>query len=567
MSPPEEDKQNKSDEKKDYKRGIKVVEYSLESNASDEAGGNLDDYSPEKAEITQNEDFKDTCEGSTPDLFNKVRTTSTSKNMKENDLQADPIEKNKKRRNRIERESRDSPRQELENMTDNQEESKENHSVSFGDSNSNIFDAFGAEHANSKPDESEEKGVESHVDKQRASISEVEEVKQPTEDSKQEISNSEINQDYVEVVNEESKQEGCLIEQADRQPSSNMQQVKREGPEVKDIGIQSLQEKRLSESSKSPENFECTYCKTRNPSRQNKFEKSVEDLVVKTIREQLPSLLSETVKQNVASTIVKQTKSEMSGIHNSNFERIEKTVMTFAENKLNESEKAIEAKAKDKINSVISDKFKEIFKSTVLPHCEKMIEETMTELIDTVKQCLEENESKVKEIEERVDDFIKNSKIKESTSAPPFRNYASKESNSFTDIFKTNYKESQHEPNIEQKMGKPYGHEKSFPEMMPTNIGQYKQSHDNPFKNSMMGQEYMEPMKPKETQWAGYPMGEYSQQPKISSPGFADQIPSQYSDPEYENKRKMVQGLQYFLENNVDCLFGNENIYMQMYSK
>lgn len=94
----------------------------------------------------------------------------------------------------------------------------------------------------------------------------------------------------------------------------------------------------------------------------------MEELVVASLREQLPELLSETVKQNVAASIVKQTKTEMAGIHSSNFKRIEQTVMTFAETKIDESKRAVEDKVKDHLGKIVADEFKKIFMDTVMPH-------------------------------------------------------------------------------------------------------------------------------------------------------------------------------------------------------
>lgn len=87
-----------------------------------------------------------------------------------------------------------------------------------------------------------------------------------------------------------------------------------------------------------------------------------------SIKDQLPELLSETVKKNIAANIVKQTKSELSGIHNSNYERIEKTVVNFAETKLKESEKIHEENAQKEVNRIIFESFKKVFDKVVLPH-------------------------------------------------------------------------------------------------------------------------------------------------------------------------------------------------------
>lgn len=58
---------------------------------------------------------------------------------------------------------------------------------------------------------------------------------------------------------------------------------------------------------------------------------------------------------------------------------------------------------KDALNKAISEEFKRIFKTVVMPQWEKMVEEIMGELFVTVKKSLEENDNKIKEIEERID--------------------------------------------------------------------------------------------------------------------------------------------------------------------
>lgn len=86
------------------------------------------------------------------------------------------------------------------------------------------------------------------------------------------------------------------------------------------------------------------------------------------MRDRLPGLVSETIKKTVATTIVKQTKEELQGIHSKNYKSIEETVMSFAEAKLEESKEMVESKAKDQLSKVVTEEFKKVLMVTIIPH-------------------------------------------------------------------------------------------------------------------------------------------------------------------------------------------------------
>lgn len=149
----------------------------------------------------------------------------------------------------------------------------------------------------------------------------------------------------------------------------------------------------------------------------------------------------------MATSIVKQTKEELEGIHSKNYKSIEETVMSFAEAKMDEYKETVEQKAKDQISKVVTEEFKKVLMSTVIPHCERLVEDTMSELMSNVKQCLDENETKVKDLEEKVDKFITENQraLSEPSSAPNFRTYPLKEEESFSNIFNSNFEDSKPE--------------------------------------------------------------------------------------------------------------------------
>lgn len=195
-----------------------------------------------------------------------------------------------------------------------------------------------------------------------------------------------------------------------------------------------------------------------------------------------------------------------------------------------------------------------------------MIKETMSELISNVNSCLEENDSKIKEIEEKVDEFIEKEKqkINESNSAPLFKSYTSKESYSFGDIFKPSYEGVKQDTKLDTKMAQSYSLDKPYSNMMSGGIPQYPPTQEGYFTGARMSPEFIDQMKPKETQWSPYQMSEYPQQYPYKTSVFPEPMQPQYRDPEIEANNKMLQGLQYALDNNINCLFSNEAIYFQM---
>lgn len=529
----EESKRKKPIEKEAPRRNVKVVEYNLESNVSDEAGGNQNDYSPEKYEPDHNEDLKDTSEGNSKDFINKVRASTVSKNLSENEYS-----KNKTRRTRQERENNSFSLGENEDRFEDLEESKENQSTGYPDTKKSKLHLREPQiiSANENVEQTSSQGE----DGQCAPVLELEDSKQDVEENKSTLREEKVVESRIDAQ-EEDKQTDNNLEQDNRQPSLHQKSSqKTKSSEVE--SLQKLEKKKRSDGPKKIVTYECTQCKTSNSSKNKKIEKSIEDLVAETLKNQLPELLAETVKQSIATAIVKQTKEEMAGLHQNNYKKIEASITTFAEGQVQEAKKSIEGKVKEQFNKLISEEFKKVFKTIVLPHCEKMVEETMTELIDTVKQVLEENETKVKEIEERVDRFIEDSKAKsiEPSSAPLFRSYSRKDEQSFENLFKT-YDEAKHSPSIEKEIGMGIQFILIEPSIPP-----YMKYSQPPTYSHLSHPEYI-PHKKQE--WPTYGMPDYPQ-PALKTPSFSEF--QEYSDPAAETKMKMMKGLNYFLEKNPD---------------
>jgi hypothetical protein len=250
--PPKQEKVRKISDKKEAKKDIKVVEYNLDAIISDEAGGNLDDYSSE-THLGKDDELKETNKEEDENLIQKVRTTTTHKNIKDSEYQKNLNDKNKKRRNRLERENKEHAN-EYEDRSDGPEESKEDSCISLGESQSNVAQNFTKQ--DFKKHKSTSKLVDQFEEKQRASISEVEEVKQVTEENKEQTDKTEEPEGHVESMNDESKQEEGQLEQADRQPSNIKQTQKTEMAEVHEKEQPRQEKKKSIETSKTSEVYE-----------------------------------------------------------------------------------------------------------------------------------------------------------------------------------------------------------------------------------------------------------------------------------------------------------------------
>ena len=177
-------------------------------------------------------------------------------------------------------------------------------------------------------------------------------------------------------------------------------------PEVKASEPSKPEAPKKGRPSEADDPAECDYCTVRIPTRNTKFENEVKHLVTETISTEMPAVISETIKHNIAVNIVKQTKAELAGIHDSNYQRIEKSVLEYANTKISESKKVIQDKTKSKIDQMITNEVNRVFQSVVLPKCEGLISEMMEGLFDTVKQTLKQNNEKTRMLEQKVQKFV-----------------------------------------------------------------------------------------------------------------------------------------------------------------
>lgn len=161
-----------------------------------------------------------------------------------------------------------------------------------------------------------------------------------------------------------------ILEEDKEEVVDSAKKEKHQLPMSKHDSKSSANSKKLQKQSESEvigDILECEYCKVRSPARYTKFEKSISDLVCDTIKSEMPSLLSETIKEHIAVKIVKQTKQELSSINESNYKRIEKSAINYAENKIKESKSVIEEKIQTKIDKMVADEINNTFKTVVLP--------------------------------------------------------------------------------------------------------------------------------------------------------------------------------------------------------
>ena len=319
---------------------VKVVKYDINSNDFDEAGGDLDD-SKNNSQILDKEENKDDSSFRNDD---SMRRSTPSKSMIESEYQRNLIEKNKKRRNRLEREARGSTKHDSVEKAEIIEETKDQQPKNPINNRQNLRQML---NKGKSLIESKSKANENTNPAQEGKVNAIvnEEIKEPiVMIPKVEVPLVDLEDDKniePEVEVEETKEieeiEEFLPEQSNKSSKAKPQSKPKQSESNAQTSSKPENKKKANENNKNVEVYEWNYWKVRGNSRQNKFEKSIEELVASTLKEQLPELLAETVKQNIAVSIVKQAKAELSGIHKENYDRVEKQILEYAEVKINES--------------------------------------------------------------------------------------------------------------------------------------------------------------------------------------------------------------------------------------
>jgi hypothetical protein len=104
-------------------------------------------------------------------------------------------------------------------------------------------------------------------------------------------------------------------------------------------------------------------------------------------------------------------------------------------------------------------------------------------------------------------------------------------------------------------------HEHSFPSLIPRNVNEYRmQENQYDFQASSRNREELNRFRMnKESEWANFQMGSYPQSSIRQTPTFNQPGPQPFSSPASENKRKVIEGLEYFIQTpKVDSLFSNK---------
>lgn len=159
-----------------------------------------------------------------------------------------------------------------------------------------------------------------------------------------------------------------------------------------------------------------------------------------------------------------------------------------------------------------------------MPHCEKVIEEIIVQMAVTFKQSIEENNVKIKELEDKIEHINMQTQI---YNQRPMYSYAQK----------------------------PIPEEKGF-SMMGGMMNEYPS--ETPF-GSRMTKIPMSTMEPPKPQWVvGYGMENYMSAPKVRQPPpqyYSEPSGYTYIDQINESKRKGSEGLEYFLKSqNIDSI-------------
>lgn len=184
----------------------------------------------------------------------------------------------------------------------------------------------------------------------------------------------------------------------------------------------------------------------------------------------------------------------------------------------------IEDNFKDNLNTIIAEEFKKVFETVVMPHCEKVIEEIIVQMALTFKQSIEENNCKIKELEDKIEQINMQTQL---YNQRPMYTYAQK----------------------------PIPEEKSY-SMMSGMTSNY--SSEIPF-GSRMNKIPMNAMEQPKPHWVGgYGMESYMPTSKVRTSHT-----QYYSEPsEYaylgqiaESKRKGSEGFEHFLKSqNIDSI-------------
>mmetsp|Transcript_12381 Transcript_12381/g.12425 ORF Transcript_12381/g.12425 Transcript_12381/m.12425 type:complete len:610 (-) Transcript_12381:269-2098(-) len=345
------------------------------------------------------------------------------------------------------------------------------------------------------------------------------------------------------------------FQEESKDDSSLQPQIIKKAPTVKISDENKREEPHRNRMPQNIETIECSCCQARTNSNNNKYQKNIENLAAETIRRELPKLLQENVKQTVITAIVRETKDKFQGIHNKNYKFLESTIMAFAEKKIDELKETAEQKAKDAISTVMTDELKKILNTTIIPQCEKVVEDTMSELISNVKDALDENVEKVKEMEEKVDKFISEN-LKKASQEPSvsqgFRPFQLEE-DSFNNLLSSSFEHAPQEAPREPEVKGFFSHMSQPSRQMP-NTGYTGGFGGEPFTVGGMSQDFSSSLHLSGSEW-NQPMSTPTYPPSGAQPmgSFGTPMSQGFQSPSVDdNYTKMVKSLHYFIETNIN---------------
>ena len=247
---------------------------------------NSNECNEEKQELI--EDVQESNDDESMDLINKVRATGTSKNIKSSEISKPKAKTRRDRHARLHRENISVS--ETDDIKEPIEESKENNPASFMNNQNQMLEMLNR----GKQSLTSPKNTPTTTEKlEEPKINtEVEEMKYEIEESKTETVEEKDENSQKDSLQDESKGDGYYKEQSIYIKPSKSSSKSGDIPKQKVPRV----EKKKNLIPKHTETVQCNYCQTKGNSNYDKFQKNIENLVVETIKDQLPTLLNNTVK-------------------------------------------------------------------------------------------------------------------------------------------------------------------------------------------------------------------------------------------------------------------------------
>lgn len=130
--------------------------------------------------------------------------------------------------------------------------------------------------------------------------------------------------------------------------------------------------------------------------------KDIEKKVADTVKKELPGILHDAIKREIAVEIVQSTKNVVNEMKSEYTTRVKDAVVNEVSKRVNESVKDVRKGLVNEYKKTIKLEFTHLFEDNILPHCEKVIGDAMGSLLKKVDGIVEKNKDEMQTMRDQI---------------------------------------------------------------------------------------------------------------------------------------------------------------------